>query len=130
MMGRRLTEEDKENILSCWKTGRYTQKEIAKIFLTGQGTVYRICRGSRKGVDPKGVVPFPPPPIDAPLSPLDFKRHKLTEVTSDILTARAFGSVNTLVGLHKLQIALFEEVLTMEQKITKMRIVKDDQILH
>jgi len=125
-MIRRLTKSEKENILSYWKTGKYTQRQLATMFLCGKGTIYRVCRGTQKGIEVEELPSYPPPPIGFPLSPLDFKRHKLSEITSDILKARSIGSVNTLVGLHKLQIALFEEVLTMEQKIIKLRIVKDD----
>ena len=129
-MGRRFSPVEKEKVLSYWKTGDYSQRELAELFNCGKGTIGRICKGVEKGKgsgtrpkEPQSISPlripfYPPPPMTSPLCPLAFKRHKLREISSDIEAARARGSVHTLPPLHKLQLSLFEEIVKLEKPET------------
>ena len=51
--GKRMTDEEKENLVKTWKAGTPTAK-IAKMFNTSVATVYKLTKGIKRA-DPENI---------------------------------------------------------------------------
>ena len=103
--------------------------QISKLLNIPKSTVYRHLKKRPKppdNVKPKQEVePMPrPEPMPTPKAkqieqvktPLDMRLHKLAEVQTDIVAARARNSVHVLPTLHRLEMELHDQIIALQKE--------------
>ena len=106
--------------------------KIAELMGCSKHTIYRIVKGLKRGEQ----TPIPQSIIDQlskdtelretkhaaswTLPPLEFRLAKMREIETDIELTRARGSVNVLPQLHKLHLAVYEDMQQLKEELSEL----------
>ena len=150
---RTLSPSQRDDCRNLYSTGEYSIRKLADHFGVSKSLIGKIVKATKKEIvessmmktssAPK-VKKIPVATIEDPIipssfsfdsdlpDPLEFKGAKLEEIKLDLHGCRLRGSVNVLPSLHKLHLALYDEVhnLRVERKEQEAELEGEGLLAH